>query len=303
MERISAMGPLATEANRKVDTVSCVVCSVRTPANGAFCQWCHAPIEISQAVTRRGTPPRFLPILGPSAAGKTVYLGLLLDMLSKGSGSLRGVPNGPFSLAVQQETIRSLQKRRFPDKTRSEADDWRWVHCEVSPANRPRRITDIVTPDLAGEAIAMEVDRPGSYPIIGSVVLKSAGIIVLFDSQRARDNGREEDLFAMKLISYLENTLTSARPRWRKHPMPLAVVYTKCDACPEATRDPHRFAAATMPGLVQSCSRHFTQSRYFATGMVGSYAVATDGYGRRSRIPLHVEPHGVLEPLEWVAAQ
>jgi len=302
MDRISGITPPPAESHRKVETITCVVCSVQTPSNGAFCQWCHAPLEISHAVVRRGTPPRFLPILGPSAAGKTVYLGLLLDMLSKGTGPLRGVPNGPFSLAIQQETMRALQKRRFPDKTRSEADDWRWVHCEVSPANRPRRITDIVTPDLAGEAIAMEVDRPGSYPIIGSVVSQSAGLILLFDSQRARDNGREEDLFAMKLAAYLENTLT-ARSRWRRHPVPLAIVYTKCDACPEATRDPQKFAAATMPGLVQSCTRHFTHCRFFATGMVGSYAVATGGYGRRSRVPLHVEPHGVVEPLQWVVEQ
>jgi hypothetical protein len=297
------MNQVLSEPARKVDNIVCVVCNVGTPSTGWFCQWCHAPLEISHAVARRGTPARFLPILGPSAAGKTVYLGLLLDMLSKGTGTLRGVPNGPFSLAIQQETIRALQKRRFPDKTRSEADDWRWVHCEVSPANRPRKVTDIITPDLAGEAIGMEVDRPGSYPIIGSVVTQSAGLILLFDSQRAGDNGREEDLFAMKLVSYLENTLTAGRPRWRKLAIPLAVVYTKCDACPEAARDPQKFAAATMPGLVQGCTRHFTRCRFFATGMVGSYAVATDGYGRRSRIPLHVEPHGVLEPLEWVATQ
>lgn len=297
------MNQVMTEPPRKVDNIKCIVCDVSMPASGAFCQWCHAPLEISQAVARRGTPARFLPILGPSAAGKTVYLGLLLDMLSKGTGALRGVPNGPFSLAIQQETIRALQKRRFPDKTRSEADDWRWVHCEVAPTNRPRRITDIITPDLAGEAIAMEVDRPGSYPIIGSVVRQSAGLILLFDSQRARDNGREEDLFAMKLISYLENTLASGRPRWRKLGIPLAVVYTKSDACPESASAPQQFATATMPGLVQSCMRHFTRCRFFATGMVGSYAIATDAYGRRSHIPLHVEPHGVLEPLEWAAAQ
>lgn len=297
------MNQATLEPKTQAEAIKCVVCDVTTPASNAYCHWCHAPLEISQAVIRRGTPARFLPILGPSAAGKTVYLGLLLDMLAKGAGTLKGVPNGPFSLAIQQETIRALQKRRFPEKTRSEADDWRWVHCEVAPTTRPRRVTDIITPDLAGEAITMEVDRAGSYPIIGSVVAQSAGLILLFDSQRARDNGRDEDMFAMKLISYLENTITGGRTRWRKLSIPLAVVFTKSDACPEATRAPREFATATMPGLVQSCDRYFTTCRFFATGMVGSYAIATDGYGRRSHVPLHVEPHGVVEPLEWVVGQ
>ena len=261
-------------------------------------------MEVSLAVAERGAPPRFLSILGPSGAGKTVYLGLLLDMLTKGSRGLRGVPNGPFSLAIQQETVRALQNHRFPEKTRAESDDWRWVHCEVAPANRPKRITDIVTPDLAGEAIALEVEHANTHPIIRSVISQSQGLILLFDSQRARDNGRDEDFFAMKLMSYLANVFgNGSPPKWRKIKVPIAVVFTKADTCPEAEEDPQGFAAATMPGLVQACSRHFAKHRFSAASIVGSYAMATDSYGRRSHMPLHVEPHGLLEPLEWMIGQ
>lgn len=291
-----------TESSSASTEITCVVCDMTTPATDMFCRTCSAPVEISQAVSRRGTPRRFLSILGPSGAGKTVYLGLLLDMLTKGTGAIRGVPNGPFSLAVQQETVRALQNRRFPEKTRSEADDWRWVHCEVSPANQPKRITDLITPDLAGEAIALEVDRTGSYPIIRSVVAQSEGIIVLFDSQRARDNGRDEDLFAMKLMAYLANTLSRGPALRKKIRVPISLVYTKSDTCPEAAADPETFAENTMPGLVQSCRRHFANGRFFAAGIVGSYAMAVDSYGRRSQVPLHVEPHGLLEPLDWIMA-
>jgi hypothetical protein len=297
------MTPVDSESTTLQPGIACVVCDGLTPETGLYCQTCHAPTEISQAVARRGTPPRFLSILGPSGAGKTVYLGLLLDMLSKGTASLRGVPNGPFSVAIQHETVRALQNRRFPEKTRSEADDWRWVHCEVSHVSRPRRLIDIITPDLAGEAISLEVERSGSYPIIRSVISQSEGLILLFDSQRAQDNGREEDVFAMKLMSYLENSLARSGPLRRKLRIPISLVYTKADTCPEAFDDPEKFAAATMPGLVQSCRRHFAYYRFFAAGMVGSYAVATDGYGRRSQIPLHVEPRGLLEPLEWIMTQ
>ena len=289
------------DTTEEAPELTCVVCQESTLSTNLYCHSCQAPVEISQAVQSRGVPGRFLSILGPSGAGKTVYLGLLLDMLTKGSRQIRGIPNGAFSLGIQQETVHALQNHRFPEKTRSEADDWRWVHCEVTHASRPKKIIDIVTPDLAGEAIALELERANSYPIIRSVVSQSEGLIVLFDSQRARDQGRDEDLFAMKLMAYLANVLNKGQvSKWRRIKTPVAIVFTKADMCSEAFDDPEGFAEATMPGLVQSARRHFAKHRFCAAGIVGSYAMATDGYGRRSHIPLHVEPRGLIESLEWV---
>ena len=222
-------------------------------------------------------------------------------MLTKGTGSLKGMPNGPFSVAIQQETIHALEQRSFPEKTRAEADDWRWVHCEVSSTKRSRRTTDIITPDLAGEAISLEVDKAGSYPIIKSIISQSSSLILLFDSQRARDNGRDEDLFGVKLMSYLANSLGGGKSsRWRKLRLPVAIVFTKADTCAEAAENPEAFGEATMPGLVSACRRHFARHAFFAAGVVGSFAMATDGYGRNSLMPLHIEPRGILEPLQFV---
>ncbi|MBX3438739.1 MAG: hypothetical protein KF861_14690 [Planctomycetaceae bacterium] len=294
----------ASSGETREAQISCACCDHSIALRHLFCPNCHAPMEVSQAVASRGAPPRFLTLLGPSGAGKTVFLGVLLDMLSKGSRPLRGLPNGPFSLAVQQETIDALQKQRFPEKTPSEADQWRWVHCEVSSTKRPKRVLDIVTPDLAGEAIALELEHENSHPVIRSVIGKSAGLLVLFDSGRARDDGRTEDLFAMKLISYLANVYRASGPlQRRKCSVPLSIILTKSDSCPEALRNPEEFAAAAMPGLVQGCRRHFAHYRFFASGIVGSYALGLDGYGRRLHMPLHVEPHGILEPLEWLMEQ
>ncbi len=281
--------------------IDCACCDQSVATRHMFCPNCHAPMEVSQVVASRGAPPQFITLLGPSGAGKTVYLGLLLDMLSKGNCPLRGLPNGPFSLAVQQETIDALQKQRFPEKTPSEADQWRWVHCEVSATKRPKRVIDIVTPDLAGEAIALELEHENAHPVIRSVISKSCGLLVLFDSGRARDDGRTEDIFAMKLISYLANVYQGDGSfRRRKCKVPLSIILTKSDSCPEASSDPAEFAAATMPGLVQGCRRHFSRYQFFASGIVGSYAMGIDGYGRRLHMPLHVEPHGILEPLQWL---
>jgi hypothetical protein len=293
--------PAAETEQRSLD---CACCDKLIAGRHVYCPHCHAPAEVSRTVAERGMPPQFVTVLGPSGAGKTVYLGMLLDMLSKGNRTLRGLPNGPFSLAVQQETIDALQKQRFPEKTPSEADQWRWVHCEVTATRRPRKVIDLVTPDLAGEAIALELEHENTHPVIRSVISKSSGLLVLFDSGRARDEGRTEDIFAMKLISYLANVYKGASGlAKRKSAVPVSIVLTKADRCPEAVRSPEIFAAATMPGLVQGCRRHFAKHRFFASGIVGSYAMGIDGYGRRMHMPLHVEPHGIMEPLQWLMEQ
>ncbi|QDU40441.1 hypothetical protein Mal4_47980 [Maioricimonas rarisocia] len=298
------MTQITTETPKKTESIRCVCCQQETPDRGGFCMNCEGPLDVTRAVHDRGTPARFVSVLGSSGAGKTVYLGVLLDMLSKGSQSLRGLPNGAFSVAVQQQTIHSLQSRQFPEKTPTESDSWRWVHCEVSHEKRPKRLVDIVTPDFAGEAIALETEHENTFPIIRSIVSQSEGMLLLFDSHRARDFSRDEDFFAMKLVSYIARVRGK---RWgrrvKKVRSPVAVVYTKADSCPEAMGDPREFAAATMPGLVQACKRHFSRHEFFATGVVGSCVTAVDPYQCTMNIPLHVEPRGVIEPLEWIVQQ
>jgi hypothetical protein len=291
----TASGPLAALAK-----LTCACCGNETVDRGGFCNHCQMPFDMSRAVNERGTPARFVSILGRSGAGKTIYLGFLIDMLTKGTQNLRGLPHGSFSLATQQETVYALENRRFPEKTPSESDSWQWVHCEVSHVKRPRRFVDIMTPDFAGESIAQEIEHENSYPLIRSVVSRSEALLILFDSNAARDEARDEDFFAMKLMSYIARVQKGKARRWRRLNVPIAIVLTKSDSCPEAMDDPAGFAAANLPGLVQACQRSFSRFQFFAAGVVGSSAVATDGYGRRMHIPLHTEVRGIMEPLEWI---
>jgi hypothetical protein len=266
-----------------------------------ICGRCMAPAELTRSVIRRGTPARFVAVLGESAAGKTVFLGMLLDILSKGIRGLRGFPNGSFSVAVQQQTMTALQDRLFPEKTASEADNWKWVHCEVSKDGKGSNYLDVITPDFAGEAIALEVEQPGTYPTIRAMVKKAASLLVLIDSQRARDAGREEDYFALKLASYISNVNGGTKgKRGKKLDIPIVILFTKADTCPESRDNPEQFAAATLPGLVNFCERHFEKFAYFSAGAVGSTATVTSDHGFRMQIPLHVEPRGIIEPLEWI---
>jgi hypothetical protein len=241
-------------------------------------------------------------VLGASNAGKTVYLGVLLDILSKGTKRMSGLATGAFSVALQEQTTTTLQNRRFPEKTPSESDEWKWVHCEVTSRKRSENYVDIITPDFAGEAIASEIEQPESQPAIRSVIQQSRGLMVLCDSIRVRDVGLGEDLFAIKLASYLVNAhAPPAGTKGRqKCDLPIAVVFTKADSCPEARADATNFAESNLPRLVQFCERQFTRYKFFASSVVGSSATLIDGYGTQTQIPFHIEPCGVIEPLEWI---
>ena len=279
----------------------CAVCGFPNTVKEGYCEHCMAPLELSRSIATRGAAPRFLSVLGASGAGKTVYLGLLLDILSKGYRGLNGFANGPFSVAVQQETVAALQMQQFPEKTPSEADHWKWVHCEIARGDKAKDCLDLVTPDLAGEAIALEMEQPGTFETIRVLVKKSSSFIALIDSVRARDAGRDEDLFAMKLISYLSSVHEgNKKSRKRKLKIPVALVFTKADLCPEALEDPEQFAASNLPGLLRLCQRNLANYKCFSVGVAGASASVADDYGNHMRIPLRVEPHGVVEPIEWL---
>src|SRR3954471_24623635 len=136
---------------------------------GEVCRSCFAPAELIESISARERPPKFVGVLGPSGVGKTVYLGMLLDLLSRGVGGLNGMARSPFSLALHRSLILSLERQRFPDKTPSEPDRWQWVSCEVSGEKKERGF-DIVAPDLAGETIMAELERPRSNPTVRALI-------------------------------------------------------------------------------------------------------------------------------------
>ncbi len=279
--------------------VVCFCCGGEAFESSGCCGKCHVPLEVSRSAEARGIKPSFVPVLGASGAGKTVYIGLLLDMLGKGSYGLVGLPGNAFSVSVQQQTMAALERRRFPDKTVCESEDWQWVHCEVAVDKKAKKFADIVTPDLAGESIAMELDHPGSYPAVRTCVVHAQALIVLVDAVRARDGGSEEDLFSTKLATYIHQYNAASGKARKPSRTPLAVTFTKSDLCPEAMVDPTGFAKHNLPSLMKFCQRYFAKVQFFAASAVGGVATLVDGPTRR-KIPLHVQPQGITEPLAWV---
>ncbi|MEZ6115822.1 MAG: hypothetical protein R3C28_04525 [Pirellulaceae bacterium] len=280
----------------------CVCCGQVYFDHTGHCNHCQAPTSISRVVAERDGKPKFLCVLGASGAGKTVYLGMLLDMLTKGTKGLQGLPNNSFSVSVQQQTMNALERRRFPEKTATESDTWKWIHCEVNYRKKKDNFFDIITPDFAGEAISEELENPGQYPAVGHIIRRSQAVLVLVDSIRVRDLGRDEDFFALKLLSYLESVRkpTGKNAAKRKTDLPVAIVLTKSDACPEAMQDPAEFARHNLPGVDQYLNRHFNDYQFFAVSAVGASVSLVDAHGRTEQIPMHIEPLGIVEPFEWI---
>jgi hypothetical protein len=248
------------------------------------------------SIIARERRPKIVGVLGPSGVGKTVYLGMLLDMLARGAEDLHGLARGPFSLELHRNTVLALERQRFPEKTPSEPDRWKWVHCEISTPKKGH-VFDIVTPDVAGESVLHELSAPKSNPTIRAVISKCSGMVVLADILQVVADGQGQELFAMQLISYLASLRPGKRQRVK---IPVAIIFTKADLCEDSVRDPESFAKSNAPGLWKLCQSRLDKYRFFFSGVAGSSAQLVDRDGIESLVPLRVEPRGIIEPFSWL---
>lgn len=283
--------------------IYCVTCGTQVLESGRVCPRCLTPVQVSRSVALKKNT-NMVSVLGASGAGKTVFLGMLLDMLSKGCNGMGCLPNGSFTLEVQENTVTALETRRFPPKTQNEPDHWNWVHCEAFSHRKPGRRFDVITPDIAGEVLAHELEHAGTSTAIRSLLINSHGLIILLDAQRVRKEPRSEDIFAVKLATYVEDLRSRTQNERRKQVrMPLAFVLTKSDGCPEAEKDPQLFANANLPGLIRYCTDKFQSFTFSAASVVGRSVQAMDQYGTPFQVPLHIQPRGIVEPLDWILAR
>jgi hypothetical protein len=279
--------------------VPCYICGGDNKVDDQLCRHCHAPMALTHQMGREKTVPRMVATLGAAGTGKTVYLGMLLDMLSGDDRPLQALARGSFSITLQQTTIQALAQCEFPDKTPSEPDCWNWVHCQVREEGR-RRPLDVVMPDVAGDALLEEIDRPGTLPGIRQFLVKSAGMLVLVDATEIEEGSKFQDCFAMKVLSYV--TELEAAWKKRRRGRPVAIVFTKADQCPDCLDDPTAYAQKRTPGLWQHCRRRFPKHRFFAASVAGACGVRRLPTGTVS-VPLRIEPHGIIEPFTWLIGQ
>jgi hypothetical protein len=278
---------------------TCPLCGAHT-YEGTSCLNCFLPARVIESIKSRPQPPRFVGVLGPTAVGKTVYLGMLLDLLSRGVCGLHGLARSPFTLTLHRNLVLALDRQRFPEKTPVESDRWHWVHCEIY-ARKNRNPFDIVTPDVAGEAVMGELDNPGTNKAIRALIGRCAGLVVLVDVVQVVGDGQGQELFAMQVVSYLE-TLKPLK-RNRKIDVPVAIVFTKTDLCDEWINDPVAFARSNAPALYGQCQARLERFSFSCSGVTGSIGRLIDPHGQETLVPLRVEPRGVVEPFAWMVNQ
>ncbi len=280
--------------------VPCYICDGANTFDAELCRHCHAPMALAQQAKNLKVKPRLVATIGSSGVGKTVYLGMLMDLLTRQSQDLQVLARGAFSINLQQTTMAALQRGEFPDKTPNEPDRWNWVHCQVARPGEKTAV-DLIVPDMAGDALLQEVDHPHTYPVISSYLRKCVGALVLVDALRLKEGHRDQDYFTMKLVSCLAELDEDPKTGWSRRPV--AVIFTKSDQCEECQADPAAFAQTHAAGLWQQCQKRFAVHRFFAAGVAGACAIRTTRQDGRVFIPLRIEPYGIVEPFEWLYDQ
>lgn len=279
----------------------CLICETQNPGEAIVCSNCFAPMALIQEAIAQDRDPCITTVIGDSNVGKTVYLGMLLDMLSKRADDYDAVPKGAYSVNLQHTVISYLAERRFPPKTAVEADQWHWAYYQVFDRRDKSTVYDLVMPDMAGEAIAAEVAAPSTFTIIRSLLEKSSGAILLVDAALAGAGSSQPDFFALKLMSYLDGVLSDGKSK--KLATPVAIVLSKADYSPDCFDDPRAFAETNLNRLWNICQNRFANFEFFATSVVGSLGYGSDEFDNVVPYPLHVAPRGILEPFEWILSK
>ena len=273
----------------------CYICGGGNNFDSEMCRHCQAPMALAHQANTQKIHPRMVAAIGPSGAGKTVYLGMLTDMLSRQMDDLQMLARGAFSIRLQQHTMASLTHCEFPQKTPNEPDRWHWVHCQV--LRKRGKPAELIMPDLAGEALLEEVDHPNTYPVIQSFLSKCSGLLLLIDAPSAESGESDEDFHTMKLVTYLSELSDDKKHGWQNRPV--ALVYTKADQCENCFQDPAAFARRHTPGLYQQCRERLRRLKHFAVGVAGGVGFRNEPHGR-VHVPLRIEPRGVIEPFKWL---
>lgn len=281
--------------------VACRICEAENPPEAPVCASCSAPMALIHDSVAQSREPRIISVVGDSNVGKTVYLGLLLDMLARRVGDFEAIPKGAYSVHLQQNVVGHLAARVFPPKTPMEADQWYWAYYQIAYRSRSSGWFDLIMPDMAGEALAAEVDAPRTYGVIRSLLHKCEGAILLVDAAVAAQGSAQPDFFALKLMSYLDNIFAAKRAQ--KVTTPVAVVLCKADCCPQAFDDPRVFAETNLNRLWNICDSRFANVEFFACSMVGALGFVATSPEHIVPVPLHAAPRGIVEPFEWVLEQ
>ncbi|REJ68068.1 MAG: hypothetical protein DWQ31_09595 [Planctomycetota bacterium] len=295
------MTPLVTlplesyQLAKYAEPLVCFVCRFENSFDAETCRGCGAPTALTHQATSPKRAPQMIAVIGPPGCGKTVYLGMLLDLLARRTTGVRALARGAFSVTLQQETVEALASCRFPERTENTPSRWNWVHCQVH-LNRRRCPREIIVADPSGDAILGHLEGQGHHPAVSALFARAAAALVLVDVSEVEAGGSDGEYFAVKALSSLDELERKGRRAWRRRPV--AVVFTKADVCETCFDDPREYAELHCSSLVQFCHQRFSKVGFFATSVARS-----DTGPLGSQVPLRVEPRAIVDPFEWLIAR
>lgn len=294
----SAIIPLVSQQLAELALpVPCFLCGATNMRKAERCTHCSAPMALAPQADNRKTILHLVAALGPTGVGKSVYLGILLDMLSRQPKQYQTLARGASTINLQQNAIRALARHEFPTPTPVDPEHWDWIHCQIDRSDRKVPL-ELVMPDMAGDAVMRETDHPHSHPAVRLLLTKASGALVFIDAFQAQQGSLGQDFTALKILACLGEIDSHRKRGWPARPV--ALVFTKADLCEECFDDPSAYAESHLPELWRQCRQRFRRHRFFATGIVGACAHRSQPTVAVTYAPLRIEPHGVVEPFEWM---
>jgi hypothetical protein len=270
--------------------VSCYICEEDNGFDWARCRNCHSPLSLSHSRQRR-RDVQVITALGSPQCGKTSYLGVLLELLTRPGRGLQLRVCNSESLTLQESVMLGFCRGRFPESTPSAPEKWNWAHCELKAGKRCP--TDVAVPDFPAAALSREWERPGRVGTIRDTLSQSSGVLLMLDAARLASGEREEEFAALKAISYLCELDGHKKRGWPGRPV--AIVLTKSDSVSES----ETFIADVAPRLWDLCQDRLNCTKVFRSSLA-PYVMPVDDGCEIVSSPLRLEPKGIMEPFEWV---
>lgn len=283
------------------EKLDCFLCGKANSLDADECRECSAPMDISQ-VHAEGRVPQVIATLAAPGVGKSIYLGMLLDSLARQRDRSEVTCFGSSASQLQQIVASCLSRGSFPEE--DTIPEWTWAHCQLTRSTQKKPF-EVFLSDSPGLATIEDCERRRNWPVISATIAKSVGALLFVDGAAVSDGDQDEEFFALELLQYYSKIRRQvpnddSRPRKGKADSNVAIVLTKADQSEDCMQRTDEFVRGQMPGLWQFCRDHLPCHKFFASSVVGACVPFKDHRGYKTRVPMRVEPRGILEPFRWL---
>ena len=246
----------------------CMLCGENNLIDATSCRNCTAPMEMTRIANEaKKTRPHIIATLGAPGVGKSVYLGMLLDILTRQRERSDVTTLGTSSIDLQQATVAALTRGEFPEQTPKKPEEWTWALCRLSRSTRKTPL-EVFLPDVSGVAVVQEYEHRKSYDVIPGLVSKATGLMLFVDSCRVQEGDKDEEFVALKLLQYYEEIQAqeakkqrAKKRRKRAANSHVAIVLTKADQSDDCRHHTEEFVRGQLNALWQHCEDRLHYSR------------------------------------------